>query len=424
MKLISLKQYTLKYLLFLIPFVIALWAASFYWLIIDEVYDNIDDGLKDTELRIKKEIVKNPELLKIDEFGLAKFKFTKLKAGEYDHKRHIYNSTMYMIYDEDYEPVRMLQSIFRIDDNDYLLEIYASTIEEDEFVGNLFLSLIGLYIVLVISMVLLNRFVLQKAWQPFYSIMAQLGSYKLGREKRIDSSPHQIMEFATLEKEINEMIERNEKIYDNQKQFIENAAHELQTPIAIMSNKLELMLDEEHLNETQFYDISKLLENLSRLKYLNKSLLMLSKIENLQFSERSQQNFNDLTFEIFEELKELYTDKNLTTGISQNDAFEINMNPQLAKILLSNLIRNAFFHSPHGGTIHINLNKDKWTIENMGSRPLDKEKIFERFYHVSNSSKSSGLGLAIVNAVIQNYPKLSLTYHFDGKHVFTLYKNP
>ncbi|MFA7616544.1 MAG: HAMP domain-containing sensor histidine kinase [Weeksellaceae bacterium] len=423
MKLVSLKYYTLRYFSVIIPLVIALWAASFYWLIVDEVYDNIDDGLKDTELRIKDEIKKNPVLLKTNEFGLAKFRFTELNPGDYEHKRHIYNAQMYMEYDGDHEPIRMLQSIFEAGGKNYQLEIYASTIEEDEFAFNLFLSLLGLYFILVVSMVLLNHFVLKKVWKPFYSLMEQLDSYKLGEKSRIDTSPKRISEFAELEAGINEMIERNEKIYSGQKQFIENASHELQTPIAIMGNKLEMMLSDENPDEKQISRISELLQDLSRLKKLNKSLLRLSKIENTQYNETSIQNFNQMTHEIFVELKELYAEKRLKTGISEEGIFEIEMNPELSNILLSNLIRNAFIHCPSGGKIQIRITETQFEIYNSGDSALDGDRVFERFYSDSKSSKSSGLGLAMVKSIVLNCPNLSVGYRFDNGHFFWLKKN-
>lgn len=422
MKPVSLKYYTLRYFSVIIPLVIALWAASFYWLIVDEVYDNIDDGLKDTELRIKDEIEKNPKLLKTNEFGLAKFKFTELNPGDYEYKRHIYNAQMYMEYDGDDEPIRMLQSIFQFNGKNYQLEIYASTIEEDEFAFNLFLSLAGLYFILVASMVLLNHFVLKKVWKPFYSLMDQMGSYKLGEKNRIDASPGRISEFAKLEAGINEMIERSEKIYLGQKQFIENASHELQTPIAIMGNKLEIMLSDENMNENQLSRISELLQDLSRLKKLNKSLLRLSKIENTQYNEVSVQNFNRLTHEIFDELKELYAEKGLKTEIREDGIFEFEMNPELSNILLGNLIRNAFIHCPTDGYIQIHITETQLEIKNSGDSALDADRIFERFYRNSKSSKSSGLGLAMVKSIVHNYPNLSVGYRFENQHIFWLRK--
>lgn len=422
MRPISLKKYTLRYFSIIIPVVIALWAGSFYWLIIDEVYDNIDDGLKDTELRIKRALDENPDLLNTEEFGLANFKFTALPAGEYDYGSHIYNSSMYMEYDGDDEPVRILQSLFEINGEDYLLEIYASTIEEDEFAVNLFLSLIGLYILLVAALVLINHFVLRKVWKPFYSLMDQTEQYQLGEKTKIDTSPNRITEFVELEERINEMIIRSEKTYAEQKQFIENAAHELQTPIAIMGNKLEMMFAEDSTDENRAAKISELLSDLRRMKQLNKSLLLLSKIENTQFNGSSLQDFNAVTKEILEDTEALYAAKNLKIDLSEKGDFKVESNAQLTKVLLSNLIRNAFIHTPAEGFINIEIDSDSWSIKNSGDTPLEDPKIFERFYHTSAVNISSGLGLAIVKSIIDNTPGLHLSYHFEEGHLFLLSK--
>lgn len=168
--------------------------------------------------------------------------------------------------------------------------------------------------------------------------------------------------------------------------------------------------------------ISELLHDLGRLKKLNKSLLRLSKIENTQYNETSVQNFNLLTHEIFDELKELYAEKRLKTEIIDKGILEFEMNPELSNILLSNLIRNAFIHCPSDGNIQIKISETQWEIKNSGNSALDADRIFERFYHGSKSSKSTGLGLAMVKSIVQNYPRLSVGYRFENVHIFWLRK--
>ena len=67
---ISLKNYTLRYLTLTFLLILAVWAAVFYAYILDEVYDNIDDGLKDKKTLIIQNILRHPELLKIWYRGL------------------------------------------------------------------------------------------------------------------------------------------------------------------------------------------------------------------------------------------------------------------------------------------------------------------------------------------------------------------
>lgn len=422
MKKKSLKYSTLRYLLIAILGIIAVWAASFYLLIIEEVYDNVDDGLKDSKIRILHETESNPEILQTAEYGIAQFKITPLPKGEYSEKMHIYNSKMYMAYDEDDEPVRILQTIFQNQNQHYQLEIYTSTVEEDEFIENLLIALSALYVALVGSIILINHFILKKAWSPFYEILNNLKSYKIGSKKGFEKTNADIIEFNELEAELSAMIDRNEKIYEHQKQFIANASHELQTPLAIAGNKLELLIEEKDITENQAQKISEISEMLNRLKRLNKSLLTLSKIENNQFREVQNLNFNELIRQSLGDLEMLTDFKEIEVQIKENGIFKLEMNSDLAGILLNNLLKNAIIHNEQKGFLNVLISSDKISIQNPGEKPLDSQFIFERFYKDEQNENSTGLGLAIVKSIVKIYPNLSIDYRFENEHCFELVK--
>lgn len=422
MKKKSLKYSTLRYLVIAILGIIAVWAASFYLLIIEEVYDNIDDGLKDSKIRILHEAESNPEILQTAEYGIAQFKITPLPSGNYSEKIHIYNSQMYMAYDEDDEPVRILQTIFHNQNQHFQIEIYTSTVEEDEFIENLLIALSALYVALVGSIILINHFILKKAWSPFYEILNNLKSYKIGNKKGFEKTNADIIEFSELEAELSAMIDRNEKIYEHQKQFIANASHELQTPLAIAGNKLELLIEEKDITENQAQKISEISEMLNRLKRLNKSLLTLSKIENEQFREVQKLNFNVLIRQSLGDLEMLTDFKEIEVQIEENGIFELEMNPDLAGILINNLLKNAIVHNEQNGFLNVLISSDKISIQNPGKKSLDAQFIFERFYKDEQNENSTGLGLAIVKSIVKIYPNLSIHYRFENGHCFELVK--
>lgn len=281
---ISLKNYTFRYLTFWLLIVIAIWAFLFHSLILDEVYDNVDDGLKNQKIEIIREAYRDPNLLNTTEFGLSQFKISKVDPSKYDERNHFSNELVYMGYDDDMEPYRILRTGFYDKENHpYSLEIRTSTVEEDELIYDLSISLIALYVFILISILLINHFGLKKAFKPFGQIISQLRKYEVGNNEKPKLVETNVKEFSYLQKEIERMINRNDEVFNSQKLFIENASHELQTPLTIALNKLDLLIENSDLKEKEVMSLVETKQTLWRMVNLNKSLLMLSRIENNQY---------------------------------------------------------------------------------------------------------------------------------------------
>lgn len=414
----SLKNFTLRHLALAILGVIGIWAAAFYVVIIEEIYDNIDDGLKDSKHHIIKEATSDPGILDTKEFGIAQFRIIKLKGSQHETGNEIYNSKLYIPKEGDEESVRMLRSIFKDGDRWYQLEVYTSTVEEDDLIEDIFIALVILYIALVLSILVINHVLLRKAWRPFYKILEKLRQYKLGAAREFERSGQPVIEFDDLEKDLAIMIQRNESIYTQQKQFIENAAHELQTPLAIASNKLELLMEDAPLTEPQVLKIEEVYNTLNRLKRINQSLLMLSKIENKQFKVAGNVDFNKTVKQLVDEYDSLIRFKGIQIEIQEKGVFEFEMNPDLAIILVSNLLKNAIVHTEAHKRILIVITPKSFLIKNEGHIPLDKDFIFERFNKGRQNAHSTGLGLPIVQSICNLYNTLHLTYSFNDGHCF------
>lgn len=417
----KLRNYTLRYLIIALLAIIALWASLFYMVILEEVYDNIDDGLKNSKLLIIREAYANPELLKTREFGISQFKVKPLAKGPlYDFSDKFISGFEYMEYDNDDEPVRYLETVFNDKDgNPYQLTIRASIVEEDELMEDLMTALIALYVMLVISIGLLNHIILRKVWKSFYTLLNRLKDFKLGSGNVFKAPDSPVTEFKMLGKELEEVLQRNEAVYSSQKQFIENASHELQTPLAISLNKLDLIVERNNLSEIQAEEIAKVSDTLTRLVRLNKSLLMLSKIENRQFSHEENVDFNTLTNNITEDFTDLAEFKNISISTVSTGQLMYLMNRDLATTLISNLLKNAIVHTEAGGKIEVIIDRNMLTVANTGNTPLDSEKIFSRFYRDLSKEQSTGLGLSIVQSIAASY-NLKAEYSFAGKHIFKI----
>lgn len=406
--------------------IIAVWAGLFYAYILDEVHDNVDDGLKDRKIQIIKAVYLNPELLNNNEFGFNEFKINPITSGEYQNKSRLYNKMYYMEYDDKDQPYRVLEADF-IDQfkKNQRLVIRTSTVEEDELIYDLTTALIVLYILLVISIVAVNGYLLNKAMRPFYQILDKLKKYQFGIPFSQDDQNYTIKEFEELNVEINEMIDRNELVFYQQKQFIENASHELQTPLAIVINKIDLLIQNENLDKKNLNFLTEVKNDLRRMVGLNKSLLMLSKIENSQFNAISEVDFNTMVNKLVQNYEDFIAFKNVEVNIIEKGIFKAEFNQDLADILLSNLLKNAVKYNNEEGALNIFIENNRIIFQNSGTQvPLDKSRIFNRFYKQSSDQTSTGLGLSIIKTIIKQYPGWHITYEFeDQMHYFILTKN-
>lgn len=421
---ISLKNYTQKHLSLFIFLLIALWAALFYAFILDEVYDNVDDGLKDRKIAIIREAYDNPEVLKTDEYGIGQFKITPVPDEEFSQWNRLRNEMFYMPYDQEMEPYRVLTTHFLDKEGlSYRLEIRTSTVEEDDLLINLAIALAVLYAVLVICVYWVNRIVLNQAFKPFREIISQLSAYRFGSKNTFVEPETSISEFKDLSKGILTMLNDNQEVFMQQKAFIENASHELKTPISIIQNKIDLLI-EQGSKEEEIQQLIQIKSTAKRMSDLISSLLTLSKIENNQFQEEESINANEIIDEMAENAESLVQYKEIQLDIKEKGVFQVEFNRNLFHIILTNLFQNAVKYSPPNGEICIEISPNEIVFSNTATgTALDGDKIFNRFYKQSNDSLSTGLGLAILQTIINNDPRLKIDYSFsNNKHFFRLLK--
>jgi signal transduction histidine kinase len=247
--------------------------------------------------------------------------------------------------------------------------------------------------------------------------MEQLKTFSLDEGSLFQSARTRIKEFKVMNQTIRKLLKRNVDIYQSQKQFIENASHEIQTPLAISMNKLELMAEAENLSEDHIRNIGEINQILERLSNLNKSLLLLSKIENKQFIEQERLSFNEIFRNLMDEFSDYAAYRRVKIRWIEEGEWVRQINRDLAGILAMNLLKNAIVHNHPEGELVIKISSSCLTIENTSDdTALDPDKLFERFNHNPNKQGSTGLGLAIVKA-IADASGLSLSYSYTGRHV-------
>lgn len=345
------------------------------------------------------------------------------EAEDYDEK--YYDSTVYIESEDEDEPVRVLKTVFRMPDGQYYeLELMISILERDDMVEAILWYLGALFLLFLICTSIGTRLILQSVFRPLQRLLDWLQQIQPGKELPMLDNPTKIREFQQLGEAAVDMGNRSYKAYEEQKQFIENASHELQTPLAIVRGKVELLAENESMTEQQLKELDEIYATLGRAVRLNKSLLLLSRIENGQYTETEDVSVDEVLDELLPDLMDIYEGKKIhLVRIKGEEPFVIRCNLSLTQILVSNLVKNSLVHNHAGGELYIETTSSSLIIKNSGEHPLDGEKLFRRFYRSIDGKKdSTGLGLAIARSIAIS-ASLSLTYKWqEGMHLFLLVK--
>jgi signal transduction histidine kinase len=334
----------------------------------------------------------------------------------------IYTSTHLNKYSDENEIDRFrgLSTYIKINKIVYNLKIETNVEEVDETLIAIALVTFVFFSIMIGGFIILNRYLSKKIWEPFNNTLNKLKNFDLLRDNKIEFEKTDIEEFIHLNNELEKLIRRNISIYYQQKSFIENASHELQTPLAVLKSKVEILLQNEKLSEDQSLIINSIHNQLSRVSRINKNLLLLAKIENDQFIEEEQVDVKDVIDESLEILVDYIIAKDIRLNIEKSVGLMLKCNRALMEILINNLLINAITHSQTNATLKIQLVNNLLIISNSGEAKLTKDSIFKRFSTISNTTNNSGLGLSIVQEICKRYD-WEIEYDFiEFNHVFRL----
>jgi signal transduction histidine kinase len=409
---VKLLNLTTRYFLTLIFILLLLWCAVFYSSIKSTIYEETDEYLTFREHEIIQKIKTDTSLLFTTADESRDFYIQPISASVFaEELKRNPNGTFkdfykYIPFEGEEEPFRKKESSIKILGRCYRIITFTNLMNSEDILYTILID------ILVLSL-LLNRFILRHLWKPFYDTIGNIKRYRLDKEVQLSYNSSNITEFKELNESVQELIRNNLMVYQNQKHFIENASHEMQTPLGLIQSKVELLIEEPNINKEQAFLIEDINEQIHRLSRLNKTLLLLSKIENNQFPEHTSINATAVIAKCCDYFKDLLEFKNLSLEwLKQEDVF-LTMNEDLAEVLFSNLIKNAIHHNIESGYIQISCSTNKITFINSG-HPLTFEPalLFERFQKKSSDPQSTGLGLAIVK-------KICMLYHFDISYTFS-----
>lgn len=323
---------------------------------------------------------------------------------------------------EDFASSRVRTQIFEDKDGAYYrLTVSLPVFEQEVLVEHVLWWTVVLFFVLLVTMVLIVMSVLDFNLRPLYAMLRWIDAYVPGNQGSPVPSETDITEFRRLSEAVQQAVDRFERQYEERKMFIGNVSHELQTPLAACSNRLEMMLDRSDLSEELAQEIVKVHRSLGGLIRLNRTLLLLSKIENGQYPKSASVDLTALIRETLAENQEVYSHKQIQASLDISSDLQVVIDPQMASVLVGNLIRNAFLYSPSSGILEVAVSSDGFRVSNAGEGPLDRSKMFRRFYQPQGRREgSTGLGLALAYSVC-SHNDMELTYDYlDGRHIFSV----
>ena len=327
------------------------------------------------------------------------------RNAKIDSAKQVINDTLffsayYDTLDAEIEPYRELNFPISIQGKQYTYSERINLVETEDLLKNIAILFFAIISILLFGLFFITKKLSLNLWKPFYKTLQQIESFEIDKTKQPDFDKTGVEEFNRLNTSIQKLIERNTIIYKSQKEFIENAAHELQTPLAVFQAKIDTLIQRSDVTQEQSEILSSLNENVSRLNRLNKNLLLLSKIENDSYSDKqtiSLTNYIQKNLDFFTEQAKA---KSLIIKTELQKDFEIRSNPVLTEVLLSNLFLNSIKHNIQGGQINIAIQDNKLVFSNSGQHsPLNANKLFKRFSKENPSEQGTGLGLSIIKKI-------------------------
>src|SRR5258706_9485577 len=400
-----------------VSFVIVLLIAGigYYFLLHYVLTEQLDETLRVEQVEIQDFVRTNHSLPAATTYQDQKIEFKKV---EKNFPQRFSTLTLYDPDDKENELSRQLVFPVQVNGQYFAALVTKSQEATEEMIGLILLITLGLIIILSILLFFANRFLVKRLWKPFQTTLSSIKNFDLNAPSAIKTEKTVIYEFNELNQSISMMTEKVVKDYLSLKHFTDHASHEMQTPLAVVNSKLDILIQDPALSEKNLQDLQVIYDAVDKMSKLSQSLLLLARIENNQFSEKQEVNLRETTENIIQELDEWSREKSLTL-LNQITERKLIMNRQLANTLIANLVINAIKHSSRQESILLWSDHNIFTISNPGIQSLSEGRIFDRFWK-SEYSNGTGLGLAIAKQICDHYGFL-LQYEFKERtHYFSI----
>jgi signal transduction histidine kinase len=343
-------------------------------------------------------------------------------AGSASQSGDIFGDTLkYDVKNDQYRTFRYLQYISEKGRENLLVRIYKSTTPTDKLVERVTLMITLMVILFIAGLFILNRFIFANLWKDFFEAIEKLKRFETTKEPVI-LGEQDILEFDELKQVLEVMTRRLSNDYRELKEYTDHTTHELQTPLAVIKSKTELLIQSDKLGEEEMKLLEAINTSVHQLSRLNSTLTLITRIENRQFMEKEKIALAGLLerhLELLEEhigLRRIVVEKQYRDG-----GRALYMDHGLADLLVANLLKNAIVHNSEGGRIELETGPHSLVIRNDGPQlGFSQEELFTRFVRNTRRTGSFGLGLSLVKKVCEYY-KFIIEYTFDNQqHTFTI----
>lgn len=333
-----------------------------------------------------------------------------------------YSDTLILnIHSEEFEHFRKKMTFINVEGEFFKLTMVNSIEDFIKFRNDVFTFIVPVFVLLAIGIVCFNFFLSGYLFQPFNKILAQMQNYQTGQNIQVEKQKTSTTEFVKMQRLFHYMLERVDKDYRNLKEYTENMAHEIQTPLAVILNKTENLIADEKVMKIHTKTVKTIYDEINHLSHLGTVLNLLTKIENREFNKSQKIQIKEIIENHVEAVRELATLKSMTIKLSLDENHFITIDPFLFDIVIKNLLRNAIRYGNINGSIEICSKEKGFSIANDGnSLSVSSETLFQRFYREDNSKGSLGLGLALVKEICE-LSNLEVKYSYKAnQHIFSI----
>jgi signal transduction histidine kinase len=326
----------------------------------------------------------------------------------------IYNSNQ-----DEMQQYRKKTALIRVGDRCYRAEIIKPLDDFYRLRDDIFGALIPAFVFLALGIVLFNYLLSGYFFQPLNKILGIMRTYRVGQGLKIPTVKTRTSEFIKLQDLFHQMIARIENEYRNLKEYTENMAHEMQTPLSVIRNKTENLIASEGVMKQQAATVKIIYDETNHLSKLGNTLNLMTKIENGEFSNSIEVPTQPVIGQLVDATQELARLKLMKIETTLSAEHRLLIDPFLLDLMLKNLLRNAIRYGTADGPIRITTTPEILTITNYGP-PLQVpvDKLFERFYRSGNRQTALGLGLSLVKKICE-LNQLTIDYQYrENQHGF------
>jgi len=398
--------------------IFVLTSIGMYYLVNDTVYDELDNHLLQHKIDILNQVQGSPSSLKeIRELGgLGSYEWVEIMP--YDGSVKV-NTNNFATVDTVRNPnevgpnhYRRLATTISVNDRYYTLKIYEEVAAWENISMTILLSVLAGLLIWILLLYLVNQLVFDQILTPFYDTVDKLETITdpTDFDERFPGST--TYEIEVLNSALNTMMNQVRSSFEEQKKFIQNASHELLTPLSIIRQKAEKILSRsDQLDRRTVESANEIQQTAIRLSRLSNALLLISRIENKQYELDEQVNIQAITDEVLGELEDFISLKNLTIDKEFSREIIVQGNRELIHSAVYNIVQNAVKFSPEGTSITIAINRgpeyNEFTVIDRGPGIPEalKGSLFDRFKKGNGRSNKlgknngTGLGLSLVKSI-------------------------